>query len=279
MPSGKRASMREGPLAALFRKTAQDTDEHGQQPDADATGPPATPESAAAADGASRHQRLRRAEPELEVEEPRIPLPHERLRHAFSADIPENVLERRPARSRARARPSEPEHDVYARVTRDEPVARARGRRSGAARGRRRRRRRERDQPDGRGRDRGRRVPGDQHRSSVAPAVGRARDAPHRRLDHARARVGFEPGARARRGARGVRPDQGDAPRLGHGVHRRRRGRRNGHRRGADRRPDRARARRADRRDRHAPVPVRGHPPARPGRGGDRATWPKRSTR
>ena len=26
MPTGKRASMREGPLAALFRKTAQDVD-------------------------------------------------------------------------------------------------------------------------------------------------------------------------------------------------------------------------------------------------------------
>ena len=45
MPSGKRASMREGPLAALFRKTAQDTEEHGQQP---AQPPaPAEPESSA----------------------------------------------------------------------------------------------------------------------------------------------------------------------------------------------------------------------------------------
>ena len=136
--------------------------------------------------------------------------------------------------------------------------------------GRRRRRRRQRDQPDGRGRDRGRRVPGDQHRSSVAPAVGGARDLHIGDSHHARTRVGIEPRARARRGARGVRPDQGDAARLGHGVHRRRRRRRNWHRRGADRCADRARAGRAHRRDRHPSVPVRGHPSPRPGRGGDR---------
>ena len=37
----------------------------------------------------------------------------------------------------------------------------------------------------------------------------RARDAAHRRLDHARPGLGLEPRARPRRGARGVRPDQG----------------------------------------------------------------------
>ena len=62
---------------------------------------------------------------------------------------------------------------------------------------------------------------------------------------------------------RGVRPDQGAAARLGHGLHRRRRRRRHGNRRGADRRADRARARGADRRDRDPAVPVRGHAPAR----------------
>ena len=113
MPSGKRASMREGPLAALFRKTAQDTEEHGQQP---AQPPaPAEPESSAT----SEEPPAPSAPPEPEVEEPRIPLPHERLRHAFSADIPENVLER-PVPPEPVA--SEPEHDVYARVTRDEPL-------------------------------------------------------------------------------------------------------------------------------------------------------------
>src|ERR1700729_2144966 len=94
MPSGKRASMREGPLAALFRKTAQDTDESGEHrtpPTPPST--PDAPESAAAADEQPAPA-APAAEPELQDEEPRIPLPHERLRHAFSADIPENVLER-----------------------------------------------------------------------------------------------------------------------------------------------------------------------------------------
>ena len=51
-------------------------------------------------------------QPKPEVEEPRIPLPHERLRHAFSADIPDNVLDRAPAPA-----PPAPEHDVYARTS------------------------------------------------------------------------------------------------------------------------------------------------------------------
>ncbi|HTP20504.1 MAG TPA: cell division protein FtsZ [Solirubrobacteraceae bacterium] len=118
MPSGKRASMREGPLAALFRKTAQDTEDHGAQE--------ALPPAQAAERGSSAtadEQPAPAAPPEPEIEEPRIPLPHERLRHAFSADIPDNVLERpAPASAAAERAMSEPEHDVYARVTRDEPI-------------------------------------------------------------------------------------------------------------------------------------------------------------
>jgi cell division protein FtsZ len=126
MPSGKRASMREGPLAALFRKTAQDTEEHGEQR---APVPPAGSESAATRESSAPAEEQpgrtapasAAADAEVEVEEPRIPLPHERLRHAFSADIPENVLER-PTRPAPEPVVSEPDHDVYARVTRDEPV-------------------------------------------------------------------------------------------------------------------------------------------------------------
>src|ERR1700729_1400876 len=111
MPSGKRASMREGPLAALFRKTAQDVDDtHDGEGRAAASPAPDVP--------AASERPAARAEPEIE-EEPRIPLPHERLRHAFSADIPDNVLER-PAPSEPAAPEREPEPDVYARVTRDE---------------------------------------------------------------------------------------------------------------------------------------------------------------
>jgi cell division protein FtsZ len=60
MGSGKRASMREGPLAALFRKTETEGIEEPQRPQ-----PPA--------------------------ERP-IPTPEERLRHAFSTDVPNDML-------------------------------------------------------------------------------------------------------------------------------------------------------------------------------------------
>src|SRR4051812_28369871 len=61
MGSGKRASMREGPLAALFRKTETEgiEEQRPQQPPA---------------------------------ERP-IPTPEERLRHAFSTDVPNDVME------------------------------------------------------------------------------------------------------------------------------------------------------------------------------------------
>jgi cell division protein FtsZ len=115
MPTGKRASMREGPLAALFRKTAEDVEPTKPEPKAPPSGgadhrsqpvPPAAPGSAEPAEPPAPP-----APPEPEIDEPRLPLPHERLRHAFSADIPENMLER-PA---APAAPAERERDVYAR--------------------------------------------------------------------------------------------------------------------------------------------------------------------
>jgi len=73
MASGKRASMREGPLAALFRKT-----EEGQQ--AMAAEPPPEPPAPA-----------REPEPDPPAP-PRTPTPQERLRHAFSSDLPENMM-------------------------------------------------------------------------------------------------------------------------------------------------------------------------------------------
>jgi len=109
MASGKRASMREGPLAALFRKTEED----GLEPEAK----PRHQEREAA-----RREESRRAEPA--AEQPRrdsapapktpaareraeqapvsrydgVPTPEERLRSVFSADIPENILDRAPIR-------------------------------------------------------------------------------------------------------------------------------------------------------------------------------------
>jgi cell division protein FtsZ len=110
--------MREGPLAALFRKTEEDAQPEGRAaepaapaPDAREAAAAAAPEAAPAASGRevaeAPHPSLR-ADAPMPVEEPEIaiPTPQERLRHAFSSDIPENILEpvRRPPR------------DVYARA-------------------------------------------------------------------------------------------------------------------------------------------------------------------
>ena len=123
MPTGKRASMREGPLAALFRKTTEDLEGRTEDP-ARSTAPPESARPASELDRADAEPPAPPVLPEPEIEEPRIPLPHERLRHAFSADIPENVLDR-PAgpleREEPRA-PEVPEHDVYARAIPDAEV-------------------------------------------------------------------------------------------------------------------------------------------------------------
>ena len=121
MATGKRASMREGPLADLFRKTAEDT---AEQPPAapgkrkrapKGNAAPAAPAPAEtdspAAEGRRRplpHPSFESATPAEEPEPRHIPSPQERLRQAFASDIPENVLE---------APASEP-RDVYARPDR-----------------------------------------------------------------------------------------------------------------------------------------------------------------
>jgi cell division protein FtsZ len=111
----KRASMREGPLAALFRKTEeaevaqaeaeQAGEARGQAGDlASSAGSPSEPQPApeiAPATSAAKRQRTSKAgaqqsdpagaEPDAEAH---IPTPQERLRHAFSSEIPENVMER-----------------------------------------------------------------------------------------------------------------------------------------------------------------------------------------
>jgi cell division protein FtsZ len=93
--------MREGPLAALFRKTAEDPPVEAQQethtPNRPAPGP--EPPASEAAQQTAR-----------ETTPSRVPTPQERLRHAFSADIPHNLLDRSADRA--------PEADVYARPER-----------------------------------------------------------------------------------------------------------------------------------------------------------------
>src|SRR3954469_4503543 len=71
MGSGKRASMREGPLANLFRKTETE----GLEPAA-----------------ASRAQNEQQPTPDPVVPERATPTPQERLRHAFSSEIPGDMM-------------------------------------------------------------------------------------------------------------------------------------------------------------------------------------------
>src|SRR4029453_5854801 len=87
MAHGKRASMREGPLAELFRKTTQDdTDEQAAPPTREEAREPVAQERLTPPSPPSS---LRRDD-----DEPHIPTAKERLSAAFSHDIPHDVLER-----------------------------------------------------------------------------------------------------------------------------------------------------------------------------------------
>ena len=77
---------------------------------------------------------------------------------------------------------------------------------------------------------------------------------PHRPRADGGSRLGRRPGSRPPRGRGGLRPDQACAPRLGHGLRDRRRRRRHRLRRRSGRRADRQGARRTDRRHRHDAV-------------------------
>jgi cell division protein FtsZ len=133
MASGKRASMREGPLAALFRKTEEDArqaeteqEAAGEEPVATAAEPvarPPAPEPTPIEEIPPRevpHPSLAGPSPPIEEDEPVIPSPQERLRSAFSSELPENLMEApapaTPAAGRARRATPEPEFDdVFAR--------------------------------------------------------------------------------------------------------------------------------------------------------------------
>jgi cell division protein FtsZ len=117
MATGKRASMREGPLADLFRKTAADTSGKPDEEVESVAPPPPPVEDPSEPRRRTSHPSLESPAPELEDEEPRhIPSPQERLRHAFSSDIPENVLDAPPSGTRTPRRATEAPVDVYARA-------------------------------------------------------------------------------------------------------------------------------------------------------------------
>jgi cell division protein FtsZ len=93
MANAKRASMREGPLAALFRKTEEASEEPASPPRPESSPQPegsresGPPHPALSAPSETREQLDARDAPAD------IPTPRERLRHAFSSEIPENVMD------------------------------------------------------------------------------------------------------------------------------------------------------------------------------------------
>src|SRR5207247_6985579 len=90
MASGKRASMREGPLAALFRRTEEEAQESGKDepspaaPEGDEPREGRPPEPATAA--AREREPGDEAEPGDPVR-PKVPTPRERPRHALPAAL------------------------------------------------------------------------------------------------------------------------------------------------------------------------------------------------
>ncbi len=132
METGKRASMREGPLAQLFRKTEDEPDaerkERKERPPAEPPRrePPPERETRAersfdqrATEAARRaEERARRREQEARQEGglsryEGVPSPEERLRSVFSADIPENILDKAPEPTAAREPAYAPEPPSY----------------------------------------------------------------------------------------------------------------------------------------------------------------------
>ncbi|HEX8075790.1 MAG TPA: cell division protein FtsZ [Thermoleophilaceae bacterium] len=115
--------MREGPLAALFRKT----EEEGLEPRKDQEQTrPATP-AAAASEADPAHPQPQelppRHDPPPPREEPRgARSPEQRLRDVFSSDIPENIMERAPARPAADERPRYGREEPVAGLTAPQPV-------------------------------------------------------------------------------------------------------------------------------------------------------------
>src|SRR4051794_36201802 len=129
MATGKRASMREGPLADLFRKTdEQEARPEAEQPERQRPEPrreePRREEPRRERPAGRSTEAARRAEESDWRAQTRIPTPEERLKSVFSSDIPENIMERAPA-PRTEIQP-EPRH-MQSRGGITEPVLRVVG--------------------------------------------------------------------------------------------------------------------------------------------------------
>jgi len=123
--AGKRASMREGPLAALFRRTDEESPE---ERDADQQAGPRAEEDSRTREPEPRESpRPDYAQQSIEpaTEQPnRVPSPKERLSAAFAHDIPHDVLER-PTGTQREYRPRDEPRISRAQV--HQPVLRVAG--------------------------------------------------------------------------------------------------------------------------------------------------------
>ena len=141
MESGKRASMREGPLAALFRRTDEEgasqaevraervSEPQAEQPvePARREAPPAPPPAPAREDPPARAERPVEAErPSASSRYEGVPSAEERLRTVFSSDIPENIMDRPEPPPPSRGELREPIHQPASPLTHD-PVLRVIG--------------------------------------------------------------------------------------------------------------------------------------------------------
>ena len=127
MANNKRASMREGPLAALFRSTEDEEAPKEESKGPDVSAEPVERETSDVRPQTSDPEPERPAASRYEG----VPTPEERLKSVFSADIPENILERAPepvAEPRLPATPTEqePVHMPTSPLTR-KPVLRVVG--------------------------------------------------------------------------------------------------------------------------------------------------------
>ena len=243
MARSKRASMREGPLADLFRSTDESVppeeikvtakierrDHRGRghrgssrdRPGDSHAGarPRADPGAGPRADSRPGPDPLPGPEP---VPEPTPPEPVAEGKVEGRAEIHHEGLERLMGGPGIETRPAfgRDEPDRSSRHASAGRPTHAPGRPTG---GRRRRRRRQRRQPDGRGGAAGRRVRRDQHRPSVPAELERRRHAAYRRRAHPRARRRVRSEGRLPRRLRGAGQDQGSAQGLRHGLPRLRR--------------------------------------------------------
>src|SRR4051794_20195192 len=96
MDRGKRASMREGPLSALFRDTASMDEEQAEAPRAPEPKPEPPRVEPPPMDPPMPAPRVERSTPapRVEHESPQPRAYEQRLRDVFSSDIPNNMMER-----------------------------------------------------------------------------------------------------------------------------------------------------------------------------------------